>query len=110
MNLLNDCGSAEALEWMKDVHKQILEGRHKSDVRVGNALVHIYAKSGSIEDAQLVFERMEECNVMTWNIMIGGNGLHGCGQNALELFRKMKADGLVSDAYSFVALLSAYVM
>ena len=29
------------------------------------------------------------------------------GQDALELFRKMKADGLVPDAYSFVALLSA---
>ena len=107
VSLLNDCGSAGALEWVKDVHRHILEGGHESDVRVGSALVHMYAKSGSIEDAQLVFERMEECNVMTWNIMIGGLGQHGRGQDALELFRKMKADGLVPDAYSFVALLSA---
>ena len=107
VSLLNDCGSAGALEWVKDVHRHILEKGHESDVRVGNALVHMYAKSGSIEDAQLVFERMEECNVMTWNIMIGGFGQHGRGQDALELFRKMKADGLVPDAYSFVALLSA---
>ena len=107
MSLLNDCGSAGALEWVKDVHRHILEGGYESDVRVGNALVHMYAKSGSIEDAELVFGRMEECNVMTWNIMIGGLGQHGRGQDALELFRKMKADGLVPDAYSFVALLSA---
>ena len=107
MSLLNDCASTGALEWVKDVHRHILEGGYESDVRVGNALVHIYAKSGSIEDAQLVFERMEECNLMTWNIMIGGLGQHGRGQDALELFRKMKADGLVPDAYSFVALLSA---
>ena len=107
VSLLNDCGSAGALEWVKDVHRHILEGGHESDVRVGSALVHMYAKSGSIEDAQLVFERMEECNVMTWNIMIGGLGQHGRGQDALELFRKMKADGLVPDAYSFVALLTA---
>ena len=107
MSLLNDCASTGALEWVKDVHRHILEEGHESDVRVGNALVHMYAKSGSIEDAQLVFERMEECNVMTWNIMIGGLGQHGRGQDALELFRKMKADGLVPDAYSFVALLSA---
>ena len=59
---------------MKDVHRHILEVGHESDVRVGSALVHMYAKSGSIEDAQVVFERMEECNVMTWNIMIGGLG------------------------------------
>ena len=107
MSLLNDCASTGALEWVKDVHRHILEGGYESDVRVGNALVHMYAKSGSIEDAQLVFERMEECDVMTWNIMIGGLGQHGRGQDALELFRKMKADGLVPNAYSFVALLSA---
>ena len=107
VSLLNDCASTGALEWVKDVHRHILEGGHESDVLVGSALVHMYAKSGSIEDAQLVFERMEECDVMTWNIMIGGLGQHGRGQDALELFRKMKADGLVPDAYSFVALLSA---
>ena len=107
MSLLNDCASTGALEWVEDVHRHILEGGYESDVRVGSALVHMYANSGSIEDAQLVFERMEECNVMTWNIMIGGLGQHGRGRDALELFRKMKADGLVPDAYSFVALLSA---
>ena len=107
MSLLSDCASIGALEWVKDVHRHILEEGHESDVRVGSALVHMYAKSGSIEDAQLVFERMEECNVMTWNIMIGGLGQHGRGQDALELFRKMKADGLVPDASSFVSLLSA---
>ena len=93
MNLLNDCASTGALEWVKDVHRHILEGGYESDVRVGNALVHMYAKSGSIEDAQLVFERME-CDVMTWTIMIGGLGQHGRGQDALDLFRKMKANGL----------------
>ena len=107
VSLLNECASTGALEWVKDVHRHILEGGYESDVLVGNALVHMYAKSGSIEDAQLVFERMEECDVMTWNIMIGGLGQHGRGRDALELFRKMKADGLVPDAYSFVALLSA---
>ena len=106
VSLLNDCGSAGALEWVKDVHRHILEEGHESDVRVGSALVHMYAKSGSIEDAQLVFERMEECDVTTWNIMIGALGQHGRGQDALELFRKMKADGLVPNASSFVALLS----
>ena len=107
VNLLNDCASTGALEWVKDVHGHILEEGHESDVRVGSALIHMYAKSGSVEDAQVVFERMEDCDVMTWNIMIGGLGQHGRGQDALELFRKMKAGGLVPDAYSFVALLSA---
>ena len=107
VSLLNDCAITGALEWVKDVHRHILEGGHESDVRVGSALVRMYAKSGSIEDAQLVFERMEEFDVMTWNIMIRGLGQHGRGQDALKLFRKMKADGLVPVAYSFVALLSA---
>jgi pentatricopeptide repeat protein len=95
------------LEWVKEVHSHALEAGFESDVRVGNALVHMYAKSGSIEDARLVFDRMEERNGITWNAMIGGLAQHGLGHEALELFRKMDADGVKPDECSFVAVLSA---
>ena len=38
--------------------------------------------------------------------MISGLRQRRGGQDALKLFRKMKADGVLPDAYSFVALLS----
>ncbi|KAG0569542.1 hypothetical protein KC19_6G098400 [Ceratodon purpureus] len=107
VSILNACASAGALEWVKEVHRHILEAGLESDLRVGNALVHMYSKSGSIDDARLVFDRMEERDVLTWNVMIGGLAQHGRGYEALEVFRKMKAEGVKPDGYSFVAVLSA---
>jgi pentatricopeptide repeat protein len=103
-SILNACASAGALGWMKEVHSHILESGLESDLRVANALVHMYAKSGSINDARILFDRMKERDVMTWNVMINGLAQHGSGHEALELFREMN---FKPDGYSFVAALSA---
>ena len=107
MSILNACASAGALEWVKEVHRHAREAGFESDVRVGNALVHMYAKCGSIADARLAFDKMEERDVVTWNVMIGGLAQHGCGHEALEVFRSMIADGVKPNEISFVAVLSA---
>ena len=106
-SILNACASAGALEWVKEVHRHAHEAGFESDVRVGSALVHMYAKCGGIADARLTFDRMEERDVVTWNVMIGGLAQHGCGHEALEVFRSMIADGVKPDEISFVAVLSA---
>lgn len=76
-------------------------------MRAGSALVHMYAKRGSIDDARRVFDRMDERNVITWTVMIVGLAQHGCGREALDLFKKMNAVDLKPDASSFVAVLLA---
>ena len=106
-SILNACASAGALEWVKEVHMHAHEAGFESDVRVGSALVHMYAKCGSIDDARLAFDKMEERDVITWSVMIGGLAQHGCGHEALEVFRSMIADGVKPDEISFVAVLSA---
>ena len=106
-SILNACASAGALEWVKEVHRHARAAGFESDVRVGSALVHMYAKCGSIDDARLAFDKMEERDVVTWNVMIGGLAEHGCGLEALEVFRSMIADGVKPDEISFVAVLSA---
>ncbi|CAM6129433.1 unnamed protein product [Calypogeia fissa] len=106
-SILNASASAGALEWVKEVHGHACKAGLELDVRVGNALVHMYAKSGSINDARLIFDRMEKSDVVTWTIMIGGLAEHGCGHEALELFTKMNAYGVKPNETSFVAVLSA---
>jgi len=51
LSILNPRASAGALEWVKEVHRHVLKAGLKSDLRVDSALVHMYAKSGSIDDA-----------------------------------------------------------
>ncbi|CAM6097083.1 unnamed protein product [Calypogeia fissa] len=107
MSILNASASAGALEWVEEVHAHATKAGLDSDVRVGNALIHMYAKSGSMDDAQLVFDRMEKRNVVTWNAMIRGLAEHGYGHEALELFGKMNEHGIKPDGTTFVAVLSA---
>jgi pentatricopeptide repeat protein len=41
------------------------EAGFELDLCVGNALVHMYAKCGSMDDTELAFHRMEEWDVIT---------------------------------------------
>jgi pentatricopeptide repeat protein len=107
VSILNACASAGALGWVKEVHNQAREAGFELDLRVGNALVHMYAKCGSLDHARLAFDRMEERDVITWNVMIGGLAQYGCGSEALDVFRRMIGVGVKPDGYSFVALLLA---
>lgn len=70
--ILNPCPSAGALQWVGEVHAHALEAELESDVRVGSALVHMYAKTGSIDAARKVFNRVVNRDVVTWTVVIGG--------------------------------------
>ncbi len=92
--VLNACASILALEEGRCVHQQIVEFGWDSDVFVGNSLVDMYAKGGSIEDAWRVFNKMPSRNVVTWNAMVLGHVKCGQGQKALELFQQMQQQGV----------------
>jgi pentatricopeptide repeat domain-containing protein 1 len=51
MVVLNACASVVALEEGRRVHEQIIQSSCESDVFVGNSLIDMYAKCGSMEDA-----------------------------------------------------------
>ncbi|CAM6093169.1 unnamed protein product [Calypogeia fissa] len=107
LSILNASASAGALEWVKEVHGHASKARLESDLRVGNALVHMYAKSGSIDDARVVFDRMEKRDVVTWTVMIGGLAQHGCGHEAYRLFCQMRREGFEPDAITYLSILNA---
>ncbi|KAH9552878.1 hypothetical protein CY35_09G089700 [Sphagnum magellanicum] len=65
----------KALEEGRRAHEQFMQcGCCETDVFVGNSLVDIYAKCGSMEDAQRVFDKMPSWNVVTWTAMMLGLG------------------------------------
>jgi pentatricopeptide repeat protein len=58
VGVLNACASVVALGNGRWAHEQIIENGCESDVFVGNSLVDMYAKCGTMEDACKVFNRM----------------------------------------------------
>ncbi|KAH9542357.1 hypothetical protein CY35_13G001100 [Sphagnum magellanicum] len=105
--VLNACASMFALQEGRCTHEQIIESGWESDVFVGSSLVDMYAKRGSMEDAERVFNKMLSRNVVTWNTMILGYVKCGQGSKALELFQQMQQEGVQSDPVTFVGVLNA---
>ncbi len=105
--VLNACASLRALEEGRWGHEQIIQSGYEADVFVGCSLIDMYAKCGSVNDAQRVFSKMPSHDVVTWNAMILGHVKSAQGHKALELFRQMQQEGVQPDSVTFVGVLNA---
>ncbi|KAH9537908.1 hypothetical protein CY35_16G076900 [Sphagnum magellanicum] len=82
VGFLNACSSVVAFEEGGCVHLQIIQSGLELDVFVGNSLVDMHAKCGSIEETSKVFHKMPSQDVVTWNAMLGGCAMNGHGKEA----------------------------
>ncbi len=105
--VLNACASLQSLDTGRHAHEQIIQSCCESDLIVGNSLVNMYAKCGSMEDAGRVFNKMPSLDVVSWNAMILGHVRYGQGQKALELFQQMQQEGVQPGRVTFVGVLNA---
>ncbi|KAL5982712.1 hypothetical protein ACLOJK_016788 [Asimina triloba] len=79
----------------------------QSDIFVGNSLVDMYAKCGSIEDGCRVFDKMVDRDKVSWNAMIVGYAQNGNANEALKLFNHMIMSEQKPDNVTMVGVLSA---
>ncbi|KAL8145251.1 pentatricopeptide repeat-containing protein At4g30700 isoform X2 [Apium graveolens] len=106
-SILSACAQHGALSLGKWVHELINKENFESNIYVSTALADMYAKCGSLEDAQRVIDMMPSKNAVTWNAMISAYGLHGHGYKALKLFREMVASGATPTGVTFLSVLYA---
>eukprot|EP00253_Pinus_taeda_P013972 PITA_13972 len=101
------CADLLALEQGKQIHGYVIRSGFESDFVVGSGLVDMYAKCGHIDIARQVFDKMPTRNVVAWNTMILGYGIHGHGKVALALFSQMQQTGTKPDHITFIGILTA---
>ncbi|KAL5716513.1 Pentatricopeptide repeat-containing protein [Ranunculus cassubicifolius] len=101
------CASNGALEQGKWIHAHMLKSGGKLIAFVGNTLIDMYAKAGSIKDAKKVFDRLEKKNVVSWNTVLTGYAQHGLGKEALSLFEEMLRLGFEPNKITFLCVLTA---
>ncbi|XP_057853781.2 pentatricopeptide repeat-containing protein At5g66520 [Cryptomeria japonica] len=106
-SILPACAKIGALEQGMHIHQRIMEGGFLSDIVVGNALLDMYAKCGSIDKARELFNRMPQRDVISWNAMISGYAQNGFDEKALETFKQMQLAGVQPDSTTFVSILPA---
>ncbi|MED6161709.1 hypothetical protein PIB30_063273 [Stylosanthes scabra] len=106
--VLSICSSISAMSHGKQVHCYILRHGFTSDVSLGNSLVTMYAKCGSLGMSLGVFNAMIERDTISWNALISAYGQHGLGEEAVCCFELMQTSpGIKPDHATFTAVLSA---
>ncbi|XP_024517303.1 pentatricopeptide repeat-containing protein At3g09040, mitochondrial-like [Selaginella moellendorffii] len=98
----------ECLNKARAFHSQASRGGHLSHEFVASALLDLYAKCGSMEDASKVFGSIPR-SVVTWTSMIAGYAETGDSEQAFKLFQQMQDEGFTPDAVTFVATLKACI-
>lgn len=111
IGVLSSCASIGSLDVGKWIEAYASERGLQHDIYVATALVDMYAKCGSLDNARRVFEGMPQKNEVSWNAMISALAFHGRAQEALSLFECMSKEGGVAhpNDITFVGVLSACV-
>ncbi|XP_021756781.1 pentatricopeptide repeat-containing protein At4g30700-like [Chenopodium quinoa] len=106
-SILSACAQLGAVSLGKWVHELIHEEKLESNVYISTALIDMYAKCGSLTTARELFDAMPEKNVVSWNAMISGYGLHGLGHEAVSLFYEMLESEIPPSGVTFLCVLYA---
>ncbi|XP_057854681.1 pentatricopeptide repeat-containing protein DOT4, chloroplastic isoform X2 [Cryptomeria japonica] len=105
-SILPACTHLANLQKGKEIHDYAIRNGFEACVSIGNALIDMYAKCGTIKSGRYVFDRMGERDVVSWNAIIAGYGLHGYVVDVFHLFNEMNRTGMQPDYITFIALLS----
>ncbi|KAK9080425.1 hypothetical protein SSX86_000183 [Deinandra increscens subsp. villosa] len=115
---LSACAEIGDLKMGRWIHSYIdknwhLKNRNRT-VRLNNALLHMYAGCGVINDAYELFKRMPLKSTVSWTTMISGFAKQGRGNDALTVFKWMenshqntKDDSSKPDAITMLVVLYA---
>ncbi|KAJ4825386.1 hypothetical protein Tsubulata_012541 [Turnera subulata] len=97
----------EGLRRGQGLHAHICKSGMKMDVSVGNALSSMYADSNCAEAAKMVFDRMTDVDVISYNTLI--LALSSCSLRHLswELFGAMRESKTNPNSHTMISLLAA---
>lgn len=107
VSLLKICSSSQDLVEGRRIHGDVLRYGCESDVFVGTCLVDMYGKSGSIVDAQRVFDELPQRDVVAWSALMAAYVEHGQPEEALDLYEEMWKEGVDPNDRIFVSLFQA---
>nr|XP_043610748.1 pentatricopeptide repeat-containing protein At2g29760, chloroplastic [Erigeron canadensis] len=104
MSVLTACSKKLNLEIGRWMHCYIERNKIGGSLNLNNALLDMYTKCGSLEDAKKLFGEMVEKDIVSWTTMLVGYAKSGDYVTARRLFETMPSQ----DIAAWNALISAY--
>eukprot|EP00268_Persea_americana_P039752 TRINITY_DN39386_c1_g1_i1.p1 TRINITY_DN39386_c1_g1~~TRINITY_DN39386_c1_g1_i1.p1 ORF type:complete len:476 (-),score=69.57 TRINITY_DN39386_c1_g1_i1:24-1451(-) len=104
---LTASASSKALTFGKNLHAHVSKSGWSSSIYVSSALVDLYAKSSSFDDAANLFDEIPVRNTVCANALLSGYSEAGLWMDGLQLVRNMNPLRLEPDSYTLSAALRA---
>ncbi|GJV05047.1 pentatricopeptide repeat-containing protein [Tanacetum coccineum] len=106
-SVLRGCAGLKSLTAGRQVHAYAVKFGVEINVVVGSSLAHMYIKSGSLAEGEMVIKSMPVHSVAVYNTLITGRTQTGCSEEALNQYYVMKMAGFRPDKITFVTVLSS---
>ncbi|EFJ25192.1 hypothetical protein SELMODRAFT_99677, partial [Selaginella moellendorffii] len=107
---LHACTKLKALDLGRQVHLEIQRSGLEENLQLGNHVINMYAKCGSLAEARAFFDKLspERRNVFTWTAVMSAYAQTGhCKETALHLFHRMQLEGVRPNLITFAVVLEA---
>ncbi|XP_078436885.1 pentatricopeptide repeat-containing protein At1g20230-like [Wolffia australiana] len=109
--LLQVCSTMSALSWGRALHGLVMKIKNMNydpnSVHLECALIDMYAKCGSIQEARLAFDLIEHKDLASWNAMTSGYSFHAMAEEAISVFREMQRSDISPNNITFTSVLSS---
>ena len=107
LTTLKACSNEASIRQGRLIHGELIESGFESAMLIGSAVIDMYAKCGSLEEAQRTFDILQNRNIISWGALISGYAQHGYGNVVLQLYNEMVMSNIVPDKVIFVCALKA---
>ncbi|XP_031481142.1 pentatricopeptide repeat-containing protein At3g24000, mitochondrial-like [Nymphaea colorata] len=105
--LLSSCSMSKSLAEGSQLHAHSIKIGLDSNVSVGNALLDLYSKCGSVDDASRAFQCIDVPNSISWAAIISAFVHNGGEESAVLYFREMHRIFKNFDEFSCSSVLKA---
>ncbi|MCO5560041.1 hypothetical protein L7F22_013647 [Adiantum nelumboides] len=90
------------------IHHHIIESDMELDYHVNNVLLDFYGKIGCMHDAQKLFGRLKQPDVIAWSMIISGFSKKKNHKKVLQLFQSMEAASIKPDNITLANILKGF--
>ncbi|KAI5070415.1 hypothetical protein GOP47_0014758 [Adiantum capillus-veneris] len=106
-SVLTACASLKGLRIGQMAHHCLIEAGLEANVVVATALIRMYSRCVTVEEAVWVFDQAHVKDLVVWNAIIAMYAHHGLGKEALNLLKQMQQEGHTPDDITLTSVLSA---
>lgn len=107
VSLLGVSAAFFTLELSKQIHGLIIKYGVLLNLFAGSSLIDVYSKCSCITDARIVFDEMDEKDIVVWNAMLFGYTQQSENEGALKLYLELQQSKQRPNEHTFAALITA---